>query len=144
MVYMVGVYKNIKHGSIILNAMAISEIGTATATDTIKMLQSPMESVELGNAFLELLNVCIERPYWIPEMGGNIHSLLGYSTYSKFVKEHLLVSAELDDDKKSLILNSTRHQGHGFVGNDFQITLTLLDETKKIGNSLMKALEKSK
>lgn len=127
-----------------LNAMAISEIGAATATDTIKMLQSPMESVELGNALLQLLNVCIERPNWTPDMGGKIHSLLGYSSYSKFIKEHLFVSAELEDDKKSLILNSTRHQGYGFVGNDFQITLTLLDETVQIGNSLMKALEKSK
>jgi len=50
----------------------------------------------------------------------------------------------LEDNKKSLILNSTLHQGHGFVGNDFQITLTLLDETEKIGISLMKALDKSK
>ncbi|WP_169091613.1 hypothetical protein [Paenibacillus sp. PL91] len=36
MVYMVGVYKNIKNGSIMLNAMANSEIGAATATDTFK------------------------------------------------------------------------------------------------------------
>ncbi|WP_169091615.1 hypothetical protein [Paenibacillus sp. PL91] len=98
----------------------------------------------MGSALFKLLNVCIERPNWTPDMGGKIHSLLGYSSYSKFIKEHLLVSAELADNKKSLILNSTNHQGQGYVGNDFQIILSLLDESKKIGDSLMKALEKSK
>ncbi|WP_372010342.1 hypothetical protein NBRC13296_06710 [Paenibacillus chitinolyticus] len=139
MSFIICAYKN-KQDVMAINPTAKDSIGAGSSTNQIFLLEPEYQNEEIGQKLKEAFEFCTKEPFLNERIAGNLPELLGYSSRSKFVKEHVQVIISVRSDLEKVLFTPMKREGNGYMNNgSTKIELAITATNEQLGQGLLDA-----